>query len=748
MGLAAPVRAQGPVTAPPDSPLSSITRNTQNRLECFSLEHCQLTGQVDVEVGPMTRFFADQIDIFVDPDLRLVASGNVVFTNPEGRIAAERVEFNVTNGNGMFHMATGSMSLAATADRAQFAGQDPDVYFYGETIEKVSAQSYRLTRGAFTTCVQPTPRWEIVSDSIVINLNDYAIARNMLLRVKGVPLMYLPVIYYPIKDDDRATGFLLPTYGTSTIRGQALSNAFFWAIGRNQDATFYHDLFTKAGQGTGAEYRYVAGQGSFGNFRFYRFAQRESEFKQAGGRTEILPQTTSYQFTGVGNQTLGPGITLQENINYTSDLVTNQLYQQNIFQASNASRTIGAALSGSWGRWSTTGQFQRTETFTGTGTSTLHGSAPRVTAAIASTRLGGLPAYGSLNADFGYLLNRSLRGTTVTGDSTVGRFDLQPRIQAALSRLTFLSLNTTAFYRMTQYSRSSTSPDAVFRRYLSLRAEAIGPVFARIWDTPGSTFSERMKHVIEPTFVVDHVTGIPNVSIIPTTVDASDRIVGGSTRLTYGINNRFLYRGRTTDGSAGATYEFLTVGIQQTYYLNPRASLVDTQYVGTRATAVDLSNLALVVRASPRGAAATSPFDATARLEYDVHGLGLQVITSAVNLRKGLSQGSISYSRSVVPQPAQVLSSLGGNTSLSLLQGRLTAGYGITWDIARSAILTQTVSGTYLAQCCGIQAEFQKFQFPVASARFPIPADRRFNIAVVLAGLGTFDNFFGALIGQ
>ena len=25
--------------------------------------------------------------------------------------------------------------------------------------------------------------------------------------------MYLPVIYYPIQDDDRATGFLLPTYG-------------------------------------------------------------------------------------------------------------------------------------------------------------------------------------------------------------------------------------------------------------------------------------------------------------------------------------------------------------------------------------------------------------------------------------------------------------------------------------------------------------------------------------------------------
>jgi hypothetical protein len=37
--------------------------------------------------------------------------------------------------------------------------------------------------------------------------------------------------------------------------------------------------------------------------------------------------------------------------------------------------------------------------------------------------------------------------------------------------------------------------------------------------------------------------------------------------------------------------------------------------------------------------------------------------------------------------------------------------------------------------------EFQKFHL-VSSA--PIPSDRRINISFVLAGLGTFSNFFGA----
>src|SRR4029079_5358230 len=117
------------------------------------------------------------------------------------------------------------------------------------------------------------------------------VAKNTVLRVKGVPVIYLPWVYYPIQDDDRATGFLLPTYGTSTLRGQAISNAFFWAIGRSQDATFFHDWFTRSGQGAGGEYRYVAGPQSNGNFRFYRFGRKETEFTQSGEAT-VLPANT------------------------------------------------------------------------------------------------------------------------------------------------------------------------------------------------------------------------------------------------------------------------------------------------------------------------------------------------------------------------------------------------------------------------------------------------------------------------
>jgi hypothetical protein len=51
-----------------------------------------------------------------------------------------------------------------------------------------------------------------------------------------------------------------------------------------------------------------------------------------------------------------------------------------------------------------------------------------------------------------------------------------------------------------------------------------------------------------------------------------------------------------------------------------------------------------------------------------------------------------------------------------------------------------------MAQCCGVQVEAQIFKFPQSSG-LVIPSDRRFNVSFVLAGLGTFSNFFGAFGG-
>jgi hypothetical protein len=74
--------------------------------------------------------------------------------------------------------------------------------------------------------------------------------------------------------------------------------------------------------------------------------------------------------------------------------------------------------------------------------------------------------------------------------------------------------------------------------------------------------------------------------------------------------------------------------------------------------------------------------------------------------------------------------------------------YAFNYDLLRSSLLQQRLTGFYSAQCCGVAFEYQTFNF--ASSRSlggVIPSDHRFFLSFTLAGLGNFSPFSGALSG-
>jgi LPS-assembly protein len=708
-----------------------------------------LRGNAEITLSADSRVFGDQIDIDTEKSL-LTASGNVVLRNAEGTISASRIELDIDKGTGIFYDAQGMMSLGVNADPLEFGGQDPDVYFTGQKIERLGPRKYRITRGMFTTCVQPEPRWALGSKSLDINLNDYAIARHTLLRVKGVPVFYLPIVYYPIQDDERATGFLMPTYGGSRLRGQALSNGFFWAIGRSHDATFAHDWFSRAGHGYGGEYRYVAGPSSSGDIRVRRFHQKEATYVQ-DGVTRTREQSTSFELTGSAVHAITPTIRARARVDHASDIIGQQLYQQNLVRATNPVRAIEGVVSGNWGALSSNVSFQRTELFTSETRSLLYGSTPRVTTALAPQRLFGLPIYGAVNSEYSHLPYRELENDTVTLDKSLSRVDLNPSIRIPLSGLTFLTVNSNAAFRSTYYTKSADParnglivPEPLLRTFLSLRSDVVGPVFNKIWDTPDSARAERRKHVIEPAFSVDYVSPIEAFTRVPVLSDYSDVVVGSTTRLTYGLTNRLFSRSRPDETGRGQAREVLTIGIQQTYYSNDAAGQFDSSYqsaYGVRRP-VELSPIALTARLMPAMGVETN-----GRLEYDVSGNGLQLMSAGASANGLTGSLSANYSWRHTNQSVAADNYVSTSGTLRLREGRLSGSYGLSWDIGRGYVVSQTAQSTYMAQCCGFQVEFQQFNYPESSS-IPLSSDRRINFGVVLSGLGPISNFFGAFGGQ
>ncbi len=740
---AGPAAAQRPTTRVQDA-LGYLSR--QWRIERIDANHIRLVGQVEVERDKL-KFFADQVDIYSDTNL-MVAEGNVVFVNEGSRLAAERMEFDLKKQVGTFYEASGIATLQPNPNRGTLGGQDADVMFYGSKIEKVGEKKYRLTDGAFTTCVQPTPRWEMSSGTITLNLDEYAVATNMVMKVKGVPLFYLPAIYYPIDKQERSTGFLMPTYGTSTLRGQSISNAFFWALSRSKDATFFHDWFTRTGQGVGGEYRYVTlTPGSRGTMRTYFFNQKRAEYVTATG-TNVLPAAHSFEFAGDATQTFPANLRGRLRVDYFSNFATHQLYQANIYDATRNQRSVSGAFSGAWGRYDAGVSVQRTEIFSSTTQSFIYGSSPRISGGIAPTRLLGTDLYAGVTSDFSNVLYEYDNGTT-SSNYGLQRFDVYPTVRLPFSKLSFLTINSSAGLRTTYYSHSLDARTRqvavpVTRNYAQFRSEVVGPVFVKMWDTPGSVTVERRKHVIEPSVTIDYTTNFDVFPRIVVLSDTSDLIAPGNTRLTYGVTNRLLNRERGPGGKPGQAREFLTVGVQQSYYTNTVASQFDTTYLSLF-RGRPLSNLSPIAVTSRLTLGAQTT--ANGRVEYDIQGLGLTSVTTGASFGfSNGSTGSINWSRQR-PLPTQPASAfVSGTANLRARERRLGGIYSLAYDIGRRTLMTQQIVGYYNAQCCGFAVELQKYNFPAVTG-FPIPSDTRINFSFTLAGLGTFSNFNGAMSG-
>jgi hypothetical protein len=164
--------------------------------------------------------------------------------------------------------------------------------------------------------------------------------------------------------------------------------------------------------------------------------------------------------------------------------------------------------------------------------------------------------------------------------------------------------------------------------------------------------------------------------------------------------------------------------------------------VYNRPKQVSLSPIAVTTRFSP-----TNAFDTNARVEYDVTGYGLQTLSTGASINGPMASGNLTFSRS--RSQSNVSSFLTGSTGLRLRDGRVTSQYVLSWDINRGYIVNQTVATSYMAQCCGVQVEFQNYNYApnTSLTTYGLPADRRFNVSLVLAGLTTISNFFGAFGG-
>ena len=221
-------------------------------------------GNVDIRIGTY-RLQADKVTVY-EAENRVVAEGSVVFDQADQqRITGSRGEWNYRTKTGYFVNSTGFTNQTQDGTR---------IYFTADRVEKVSLDTIVATNVQVTACDEDVPKWSFHASKARIKTGDRVYVYSPKLKLKNIPVFFLPYASVSIKPRDRASGFLTPTFGGSGAKGARLSTAYYQTLGRSADFTFRSDIYTQRGLGFGGDLRTRANSRSFLNVGFYAVKDR------------------------------------------------------------------------------------------------------------------------------------------------------------------------------------------------------------------------------------------------------------------------------------------------------------------------------------------------------------------------------------------------------------------------------------------------------------------------------------------
>lgn len=175
-------------------------------------------------------------------------------------VEADSIELDVNQKigvatNAKFKLAErGEIAPETNAVAVQSRGTASKISLEGE-------QFVRMENVKYTTCADGQNDFFINAKSLEIDqATGMGKAKNASIVFKGVPLLYLPTLTFPI-NDQRKSGFLFPSIGSDTNSGFVFEAPWYWNIAPNVDATFFPRLFSDRGVQLGVEVRHKTDAG-------------------------------------------------------------------------------------------------------------------------------------------------------------------------------------------------------------------------------------------------------------------------------------------------------------------------------------------------------------------------------------------------------------------------------------------------------------------------------------------------------
>jgi len=712
----------------------------------------------------------------------------------DDHIRASHGTYNLDLEAGRFYDVTGTTGLRFRGNQVILMSTAPFA-FTGRIVDKTSPDHYLVYDGTITTCELPHPKWQFEARKVMVDVGGNAKIYRSNFLLHGVPVLYFPFATHPVEKESRQSGFLMPLVARSSVKGNVVGDAYYWAINRMMDATLGAEYFSLRGWAQRGEFRARPTENSYVDLNYFGVIDRgigTPLLKEGGENVRLNSAGTIHGFRAVAN------------IDYLSSFLFRLAFNEVFSQAVYSEVKSQAFLSKSADGFSLNGFVERYQNFLSTapGQVVTISHAPGFDSSSVDRPLGRTPLYWSFDASLaGLSRSEPQQGACPASPciaafrtgNLLGRFDLSPEISLPLhfrgwSLRPALTLHET-YYTQRLVGANEENPgqavsDPISRQALETAVELRPPALERVFDK--EFLGRKWKHVIEPRAVYRFVTGVNNFANV-LKFDERD-ILTDTHEVEYGFVTH-LYAKRTSEkpGDCDAIMKALTVGgpapesiipwqhptsrmlantpcqagpqvrevvtweLAQKYFLDPTfggALIAGQRNVFT--TTADLTGIAFLTQprhlsplVSRLRVETSSRTDAEWDLDYDFQNNGVNASTLLANYHFG--QVTIGGGDAILQVPAQAATSASGLAApVRFNQFRAALGYGrpvkrgfsaassLGFDAENGSLQFVSAQTTYNWDCCGITMEYRSYT--VANVR----TENLFRFTFTLANIGGF----------
>ncbi len=216
----------------------------------------------DVVAGPKMRLkIEDQVGYFEQPSYTIRRKSPAVLAAEAARTGgrAEQAQADDWLNSGFaspraLNIAVGQATLG---DTTRMLSGLSDGRGEAERIDFEGENQYRLTHSSYTTCTPGNDDWYLKTEALKLDYDrERADGSDGTLYFMDTPIFYSPWISFSL-NNARKSGFLAPSYGSSSNSGFEVGLPYYWNIAPNMDATIAPTVLTKRGVLLGAEVRYL-----------------------------------------------------------------------------------------------------------------------------------------------------------------------------------------------------------------------------------------------------------------------------------------------------------------------------------------------------------------------------------------------------------------------------------------------------------------------------------------------------------